>query len=53
MAVSALLLQQAEFHSALAKDGAEFLPEVSGGERNTSLPSTHVEGGSAYLIRYL
>jgi hypothetical protein len=53
MAVSDLILQQPEFPSALAKKRAEFLPEVRTGERNTALPSTHIESGSSYLISYL
>jgi hypothetical protein len=53
MAISGLILQQPEFLRALAKERAEFLPEVRIGERNTPLPSTHVERGSSYLISHL
>ena len=52
MAISGLVLQQTEFPSAFAKERAEFMPEVRSGERNTPLPSTHVERGSSYLISY-
>ena len=52
MAISGLVQQQTEFPSAFAKEGAELLSEVRSGERNTPLPSTHVERGSAYLISY-
>ena len=50
--ISVLTLQQAKFSSALAKEGAEFLPEVRGGEGDTTLPATHVERGRSYSISY-